>query len=473
MRERGVRGRAVRDPGHRAPRAVRPTGRYAVRVRRILLLSTLLLACESHERLDAGPPEWEPPTARSGTRLRRRFAENLRGDRQFVGWYDTALGSACTFRRSQDGVLRCHPGPVVTFDAYADAACTEPALEVVGCEPLPFVHRHVTDGCPEHWRTLRLAGTVLASTVPADSVHDDRSGDCEPHRSTGARSAHHRYVAVDDAELVAGEVVVEPTDARVAGTWIVTEDGASEQLGFHDTLRDERCVPYPSRQGGVCVPESAVPVREGFGAGCDDQRALLGPCDGGADLAFRFFDECPRLAEARSIGPAGGVAGCSYDGEPHAEEPAPADAMGPVSRQDSDWDRGLIATRYVTSHGVRRFETFRTTEWGAFCTPGTIGGEPRCVPASFYDSLELFADETCTDHAFFHITFCDETFLIKDSRHCGAQVDRLFEITPDPVRVAYDTYGGRCARWPLGADGLRYLEEADTSSMSPLTVVTE
>lgn len=441
-------------------------------MRRSLTFVLLLLACESHDRADAGPPPFEPPTPQSGTRLRRQLLELENGERLFHGWYDTELETECVFRRSADGEYRCHPLPVTLGSEYRDAACTERVHGVVGCEAPAFIHVFDEQSCPPHSRTLRRTEEV--SERPVYWTPGIPPMECRPrHELPGALDQFHAYTPVDERLLVTGEVVIERTEARVAARWIVTSDGAAELLGLYDTQREEPCSPVPGRDGGLCVPDSAVQAWPESPT-CPDAVVALGPCEAGADLAFRY-DGCPRTLEPRAIGPTLTASECRRDGELRSTEPAPAGAMGTLRRETAELSR-LQVERYVTESGVvaPRVWPFFDPGFGSLCRPARVAGELRCVPLSDYLTLGSFADPGCTQPLAYRLDLpCGETLLVEDSTGCGDTTNRLYRPGAPASTEYWLTDDGRCERQPLAQPGLAYLEEVAPDELAPLTLVTE
>lgn len=69
-------------------------------------------------------PVKEAQAQESGTRLKARYYSGADGSRQFLNWFDSELGTQCSFADLGDGVLRCVP-PVTGVVHYADSACTQ------------------------------------------------------------------------------------------------------------------------------------------------------------------------------------------------------------------------------------------------------------------------------------------------------------------------------------------------------------
>lgn len=63
----------------------------------------------------------------SGSRLKAQWRGGDDGSREFVGWFDSAIGAACEYMTAEDGTVRCLPGAISTKSVsllYSDASCS-------------------------------------------------------------------------------------------------------------------------------------------------------------------------------------------------------------------------------------------------------------------------------------------------------------------------------------------------------------
>lgn len=437
------------------------------------LLALSLLACRSHER----PPEdagWAPPTARSGSRLRRRMAELDSGERVFLGWHDTELDVDCSFRPGADGVLRCRPSGG-NANAFLDPACAMRVADTTaGCPPRRFVSRALDGVCPGADETFRVG----ARLEPSDVFRV--SGERECDRSHDALRDRHDYYALErvaESQLVAGEIVVPPrSDARVVPAWLVTKDGGAEVFGLYDGQRSELCDPWPYAEESPCVPRSAARVRRGSGAECDSDWAVSEECHTRPDVAVRAFTDACREPEARLVGALAAElpAECSFvgPGTRYEHAPAPAGTFGRVTREPAR-DGPVQVRRWVASDGTLVVAPWplRDPSRGEWCSPLELGGVTVCAPTAV-GSGGLFADSECTIPAsdFIPLASCAELhFFTHDG--CGAP-ERLYRPGPTPEAV-YELTGGDCRPSAVSPVGFSTLIEVPLAELPQLRVVIE
>ncbi len=72
----------------------------------------------------------------SGSRIKARVVSSADGAKSFAGFYDTQLGTMCSFNHAADDTLRCLP-PLVAYigSYYSDSGCATPLAYATGCAP--------------------------------------------------------------------------------------------------------------------------------------------------------------------------------------------------------------------------------------------------------------------------------------------------------------------------------------------------
>jgi hypothetical protein len=149
---------------------------------------------------DAGTTPSQQPTVRSGKRLRARVNTSVDGAREFLGWYDSDLQTACAPAPAMDGKLRCLPlGESQT--AYLDAACTSAFLKRNGgaCRTdRAFAQERVngidSNGCGTEGK--RIFRVRLEIPVPTESYRHDRERGCVAEGGTPDPAA--KYFALEE-----------------------------------------------------------------------------------------------------------------------------------------------------------------------------------------------------------------------------------------------------------------------------------
>jgi len=188
-----------------------------------------------------------------GSRLKGIWEQALGAPRRWVGWYDTALDTPCTFQYPAAPYRSHLPGDVQycvptssTFSSFddnyffADAGCTQPVTTGASCDgrfatwhPLNY---DVND-CAQASRIFRTGATV--ALTPA--YYRNEMGACV---QLDAPSPGTTWFEVGDevplATLVGATIEIPTGDgARIRALTLRAQDGAYAQVGAWDALRQE------------------------------------------------------------------------------------------------------------------------------------------------------------------------------------------------------------------------------------------
>lgn len=344
-----------------------------------------------------------------GGRLRAQWWELPGGVTLFRQFFDTARGEPCQF----DGLLgpsgldRCLPlAHVELFRAsvtdFADPACTEPAIAVVGTTLPSVVVELPDDACAGEPAVFGL-GPELTS-----HYRRDPGGACVPATT---RSFYRVGSPLPLDRFVGAAAVVEPTGDRIAGYTLTTGDGARQVIGGWDRDRDERVAESPELAADRWTPrgiayafgatfadpactrpvaqklgDSAVcPITTVLGAGgahvagpAVDPRSLFGHDGAGACVATPIDRDDLRFVEVGA--------------------PIAIDALAPLPTVDHGTDR--VHRRDAASPDgtpilPRSTSPLFDTATGQPCDIRVAtDGVPRCLPQRFDGGY--FADAACT-----------------------------------------------------------------------------
>lgn len=378
------------------------------------VFSVVTIAC-GHER-----PEIDPMirvvSHASGSRLRARVLHA--GDvRQFLGWWDTKLGTACAFGTAEDGHLRCIPSGV---RIYAQPFCDEQVIALPNsdqapatCSPLapppsktPYAIYVATENCAEKSFVYAIGDSTAAPRCPGPHP---REGTYDPHMST--------HVAPTD--FVAGYVEQEDRGGRIAVNVITADDGAREvRASFRDTQRNEDCTPTGPANRCVtddvafltgryfsdkdCSPASKVAY---WVPGCTTPKLVVSDeaCHGILDDEF-FAVGAPVSTPVMES--SGGACVPETSGQPGYGEKkvfAPAGAPIPPSTFESLATTKIGSGRIrldawsdAAGHALATQGALDDVDFGGTCTAQIVGGVLRCVPSGIVQASSSFADAACT-----------------------------------------------------------------------------
>lgn len=417
--------------------------------------------------------------ASSGSRLRARHWVPASGERSFAGWFDTELDHDCHFVWLEGGGHRClpifaaRPGPTY----YADAACTEPVVEVAPDSPCrierdfmyELVQRREECTGGAQYRFYELEGPMSASRAFVR-----RDGECmettPPDQVRRARRLPPEHFV--GAETVAAD---EPGHGRLGRERLVADDGSVQLGGLFDRERGESCRPGSAtafaRTATPCLPFSAANLvfcstewaPHGEACGRPDVAYVQSPgtCTSVGDiLVFSVAEEPETFAEECR----GTTEGYLITGDATDElawmTPAP-DGEGrlqPIVWTDAE------GTALTGGGG-----TYLDDELGFRCQPVEMAdGVTRCVPqiaesifmsaGTFQPGRGLYADAACTDPAVELTMGCDAEIEWVHETVPIAECPVGYEITSirpvgERVEAAYqiDRETGDCVPYEVGA----------------------
>jgi hypothetical protein len=456
--------------------------RAAARVGLRLLAPVSLLALVAGSACTIGDPASPrvrvegvspPRDFASGARLRARY--DLIGGRieVFRTFHDATLDVDCAYEDENGAHVApgaaayCLPSGMAAHregtGPFADAACTEPAAFTPQAGPATYVLVQPRDACV-------TAPVVRAALPPATTrvYLRDEAGACV----LGERMSVQRGGDVVPIETFVRAVEqVEPRPGRMGARVLVGDDGSRLVVGGFDRERAE-----PTRVGEVSGEVSGenrvrrwVPARTAFRGGGEDfyedaacatpvvtKIARTATCPLGAALvlegtcgAGRYFSLGAPLAAAFTKSAPSTCAPASLSGTFAFRLGAPiaASSFAPVVTVEIGTARlrrrgyGVAGDTPVTWSEVVDQAT------GEACIAATsLDGRRYCLPAAS-ELVTLFADADCTEPAFAHpITGCEAGPQPRFVRAAFESPARLFEVTRE-IEVAYESDGGRCARF--------------------------
>lgn len=150
-------------------------------VGRALALVVLGCACQrgASERADApsasdagvdAPRATFQPYWTSGTRFRARLWKPADdSDPIFAGWRDTLLDTDCELAKTTDGVERCLPITLRSYDAYADPQATQRVTSALGsvCGRNKYAHQYYLSLGSRRYRLFPLTATYVGPVYSA------------------------------------------------------------------------------------------------------------------------------------------------------------------------------------------------------------------------------------------------------------------------------------------------------------------
>ncbi|MGE0788368.1 MAG: hypothetical protein AB7S26_22025 [Sandaracinaceae bacterium] len=359
-------------------------------------------------------------------------------------WFDPELGTECTLAPASDGRLRCMPAAFADFNLYADASCTEPAAPACSDADVLTHYGLGTCGPARTYRAYRRG-------EPLAGAYRKEGDSCVPSDAAAVSLSR-----IDDADMVAGEIVIEPSavDPRLSVRVAISEDGSrlpfrhywDEELDIACALErvDEDawpCVPSaPSTiDGGTCGPIVRV-----------SSDSTCAPSEPSQYYVEREYDDTQvcRLVDVRvhrlgaELAPdtAAECRGIRPDQRAFGVEPGPtlarvSGALGPGEGRLRAYPRTLEAARY------------RDTVLETDCSPFSVDGVMRCLPAPrpagrgwLALSSSVFGDPSCEQPVGLAPAdlACGEWFAeYASSDTCGRQPFVRFHRAVAPVDRAY------------------------------------
>jgi hypothetical protein len=142
----------------------------------------------------------------AGTRLKPQIYQSTDGARQFVGWWDSTLQTACAFGTASDGVTRCLPTgtpPNYGNDGiFSDSACTMPLALTLpsSCSSPQYAAGPAATTCPPAGPTFyKVLGKATSTTVWARASNSCVS---EPVSAIGGYVLWQLGPAIDPSSFV-------------------------------------------------------------------------------------------------------------------------------------------------------------------------------------------------------------------------------------------------------------------------------
>jgi hypothetical protein len=415
-------------------------------------IAALALAACSSTGLGVGDA---PPSLASGSRLRAAWLVTPDGVKLADGWFDSQLATRCHYRRSGDGALRCLPdaAAVPTMARFADAACSEPAIElpppacVTGALVPEWIEDASTDACGAAGAFHRVTQQLAPNA--AGWVRDPNSGVCaasspfqngyvygDPLPAAQFVAAHEEHPAVGSARLV---------------PWFhVGEDGSRELSGVFDSERGQRCAPELADDGVLrCLLQPhQVPVAY-LDAQCTQPLVISETCD--PEPPITVFDltattsGCmisPQLAIGDAVVPTTlygrGAGGCAPIGPPNAaliylRTGASIATSGLATVSEVTIGSGRIVEHALRGDGpvVMRGHSYRDTQLGADVMPGALTATSQALTPVDAAVIDVFADASCSQPLAESLVGCGRTSFLerRDGLDpAGCQLVSWFEL---------------------------------------------
>ncbi|MEM9691855.1 MAG: hypothetical protein AAGA56_04885 [Myxococcota bacterium] len=420
------------------------------------------------------------PLAQSGGRLKRR--NNMIGAvAQFVDWFDTTLGVACSLVETSLDTLHCVPDSSMSL-VYLDAACTQPAALQDDCADGDFVVSRTRapfceDDAFDEVSVFRK-GSPRESATP---IFVRNGSDTCRASAVGDGSTLYDVTEVGRGDLARATLSVEPRGAGLSARVFQGADESAGIFGLLDAERDgERCraTVLPGQSEPVCLPRSAAAHQGYFVTDTCMSTLVVAPFCGappafgyqvveeqGCDIATLFF-ETGGSAEGRGLM----LNGFCFDGvDPlsgFALEPMLAEPPAVPLTLAEETVAGVRVRRATDSEGNVVAELgLRLAETDEPCTLRRTVGGFRCLPGGEEsgDLIGLFSDAACTQPiAQAAVNSCADGYAYETSRELvgscpgPSQVDTLYRFDAPAEGPRYDrSEGGACS--PVGNAPFRTL----------------
>ena len=422
-----------------------------------------VLGCGAGEGSQAGKPAGTAPAtaadvieARSGSRLKARFVEGECGARSLLEFYDSMLGTTCTFIPAGDGQVRCLPTRFTPSTAeFADSECKTPVVMIgrPACDKPDYIFRWdiSADRCSivgriyqagerlertyNNWIAQRPDGRCSTLSFPAVSSDEAYLVGPEVPPATFVRAQRVPALAASTAALV--PMVLEAEDgARAPAGWDVGLGTSCDIVTATDNTL--RCVPEPTTAPSSFTfsdAECTVGVfinRAGCPAPRYGVRSRARTCSSSSDI-FAVGEPINTLY-ARSAGFCSPQQASSIGEYRAVGAIVPPDAF--VALTEAMDEQGTsIKRRYVAAPGTPRVGAgLFNVRRNEICSPGTADGTnwrceaPRTTPGGSY-----YADAACTQPVWVAVQqTCPTT---------GVLYEETDEYACPPHRVLYQSSG--------------------------------
>lgn len=198
---------------------------------------------------------------RVGTaRLAARVRTGSDGTRVPLALVDSELGRDCQVIARDDGSAACEPLDAPLADAFADAACGEPALVTPAGASAPPIAK-VAAPCAEY----HSVGGELAAAYRRDR------GAC-----VALLPANVRFFALGAAvEPAPVERIVETTAGRRLERAIASDPGLAIAAALVDTATHAECTRVVIDEVTRCIPADMLPALDAYAAGCQQPLRIV------------------------------------------------------------------------------------------------------------------------------------------------------------------------------------------------------
>lgn len=348
------------------------------------------------------------PDYASGSRLRAKVYRTADGTKLWHGWYDSTLGTTCSFTQNftaEDGATRCMP--IGTAAYYLDSTCSTPVTVVQsGCTTPTYVSEALASN------PCRSAAYSVGPAVDAGAgLYYMMGSTCAPITAPGTV---HSLTHVAASSLVSATRVIDPRTASLGAAYWQADDGALQSLGATDLTRSVGCAPLSGAYANVCAPSDIVyaqtPLFSDMGCTTRAARKFDLACFSATThtVEVQTQDSCGNVTIALdALGsaltssytiPSGGS--CTGTTAPTnftdyaLGAPIPASALPAV--KTTDVGTGRITTRYLAAGTGEKIAvtTWVDSQLGASCVVVATSAGLRCVPGDYHE--EAYSDMACS-----------------------------------------------------------------------------
>ncbi len=446
----------------------------------------------------ADGPTGPYPDYASGTRLRAQVYRTADGTKLWHGWYDSTLGTPCSFQQNftaEDGVTRCMPTGAGAY--YLESTCSTPVTVVqTGCTAPTYVSEALaTNPC-------RSAAYSVGPVVDAGaSLYYMMGSTCA---SITAPGTVHSLTHVAATSLVAATRAVDTRTASLGAAYWRADDGALQSLGAVDLTRSGGCAPLSGSYASVCSPSDLVyastPLFSDMGCTTRAARKFDLGCFASAthDVEVQTQDSCGNVTiELNTLGsaltssytiPSGGS--CTGTTAPATFTDYALGAAIPASSLPSvkttDVGSGRITTRYLAAGTGEKLAvtTWVDSQLAAACMVLATSAGLRCVPGDYHQ--EAYSDTACTSPVVWvnHQTGCTPAspppyaqFISGTGSCADPELIRLLKVGASTTLMAGGVYANSptCVATGIDPTHLDFYSatEIDPTTLPAVTDVTE